>query len=111
MVAGLALWVMVGAAWLDWWTPDNDHEVQTLLVLAAATAACWASRLAAPNTGLRLLPDVLMPIAVMTALLARSNGLQAAPCLFAALTGAGVALTGWRLNRELASELLAADSR
>ena len=111
MMAGLALWVMVGAAWLDWWTPDNDHEVQTLLVLAAAAAACWVSRLATPNTGLRLLADVLMPIAVMTALVARANGLQAAPCVFAALTGAGVGLTVWRLNRELASELLAADSR
>jgi divalent metal cation (Fe/Co/Zn/Cd) transporter len=111
MVAGLALCAMVAAAWLDWWQPDNNHEVQTLLVLAAATAACWVSRLAGPSIGLRLLADVLMPLAVVTAVVARANGLQAAPCVFAALTGAGVAWAGWRLNRELASELLAADSR
>ena len=74
LVAALALWAMVGAAWLDWWTPANNHAVQALAVLAAATGACWVTRLAGRNNSLRPLADVVVPLAVVVALAARANG-------------------------------------
>jgi hypothetical protein len=111
IAAALVLWAMVGAAWLEWWTPHNDHGVKTLLVLAGAAAVCWVSRLGMPDAGIRPLADVLIPLGVVTALFARANGWQAAPCVFAILTGAGVGLAGWRLSRDVAGELLDADSR
>ena len=110
MAAGLALWAMVGAAWLDWWTPANDRPAAALLLLAAAAAACRVCRVRAPDSDFRVLADLVVPVAVAAALIARARGWEAAPCVFAALVAAGVGYAGWRLARD-AGDMWAADGR
>ena len=110
MAAGLALWAMAGAAWLDWWTPANDHPTEALLLLAAAAAACQVCRLGSPDRDFRVLADLVVPVAVVAALIARARGWEAAPCAFAALVAAGIGYAGWRLARD-AGDMWAADGR
>lgn len=110
MAAGLALWAMAGAAWLDWWTPANDDPAGALLLLAAAAAVCRVCRLGSPVSDFRVLADLVVPGAVVTALIAHARGWEAAPCVFAALAAVGVGHAGWRLARD-AGDLWAADAR
>lgn len=110
MAAGLALGAMVGAALLDWWTPANDHPAEALLLLAAAAVACRACRPDSPDWAFRVLADLVVPVAVVTVLIARARGWGPAPCLFAALAAVGVGHAGWRLARG-AGDLCVADGR
>ena len=110
MAAGLALGAMVGAVLLGSWTPANDHPVGVMLMLAAAALACRACRPDAADWAFRVLADVVVPVAVMAAVVARSSGWDAAPCVFAALAAVGVCHAGWRLARG-AGDLCIADGR
>ena len=99
LAAGLALWGVLFAARLEWWTPANDRPVEVLWVLAAAAAACMVVRVRAPGKNFRLLADVLVPSAVVFALVARTRGWDGAPCVFAALVALVVSHAGWRRAR------------
>ena len=95
LIAGLTLGLVLLAAELDWWVPSNDRPTQVLWVLATATFACLLVRSNLPGKDFRLLADLLMPSAVVFALIASARGWEGVPCGFAALVALGVTHTGW----------------
>ena len=96
LLCGLALWTIVGAARLDWWTPANDRPDDVLLILSTAAAICLLVRGETRRLGFRLFADLLVPAAVVVTLAASSSGWEDAPFLFAIFVGLAITQSGWR---------------
>ena len=96
LLCGLGLWVGVGAARLDWWTPANNRPDDVLLILAMAAAICLLVRGETHRMGLRLMADVLGPAAVVLTLAASTSGWDDAPFLFAVFVSLAITHSGSR---------------
>ena len=96
LLCGLALWVVVGAVRLEWWTPANDRPDDVLWLLSMAAAVCLLVRGESRHMGFRPFADLLVPLAVMATLAASSRGWAEAPALFAVFVALAVTHNGWR---------------
>ena len=96
LLCGLALWVIVGAVRLEWWTPANDRPDDVLWLLSMAAAVCLLVRGESRHMGFRPFADLLVPLAVMATLAASSSGWTEAPALFAVFVALAVTHAGWR---------------
>ena len=96
LLGGGALWAIVGAAKMVWWTPANDRPDDVLLVLAMAAAICLLVRAETHQMRFRLTADLLGPAAVVMTLAASTSGWENAPFLFAVFVALAVTQSGWR---------------
>ena len=96
LLCGLALWVVVGAVRLEWWTPANDRPDDMLWLLSMAAAVCLLVRGESRHLAFRPFADLLVPLAVMATLAASSSGWTEAPALFAVFVALAVTHAGWR---------------
>lgn len=109
LLAALALMAMVISARLTVWTPANDRNEESLLVLVIAVALCWVPDKCVRELDHRLIALLAAVVLASSALMANAFGMTLAPCIFASLTSIAIAVVAWRLARQIGGELIMAD--